>query len=263
MIAFGINQERIFTEFASHNVAQAFQTGVEQFSLTGVETDLFLLSVDQVKGNLRVGQSNPVDDVNALRNFAGSGFQKFEPGRRGIKQIAYFHPGAGGGGCGNGRLFDSAVDFHPPAVFRLPAAGRDGQPGNGGDGRQRLAAETEITDVEQIGVRQLGRCMPLNRQFKIFPRHAFAVVGNRNQRLAAVHQRYFNRRRAGVNGVFNQFFDHRGGTLDHFAGGNLVNQGIGQDADSHCSLFSLFADFLDQTDQVSGRTVMQTGSVSL
>ena len=48
-----------------------------------------------------------------------------------------------------------------------------------------------------------------------------------------------------------------------FSGGNLVNQSIGQDADSHCSPLSLFADFLDQADQAAGRTVMQTGSVSL
>ena len=38
---------------------------------------------------------------------------------------------------------------------------------------------------------------------------------------------------AGIQRVFDQFLDHRGRPLDDLAGGNLVDQGIGELADAH------------------------------
>ncbi len=41
------------------------------------------------------------------------------------------------------------------------------------------------------------------------------------------------RLRAGVEAVFNQFLDHGSRAIDHFAGGDLVDQVVGEQADFH------------------------------
>ena len=56
--------------------------------------------------------------------------------------------------------------------------------------------------------------------------HARAVVANPDQADAAFLQVDVDPARAGIQRVFDQFLDHRRGPFDHFAGGDLVDQGF-------------------------------------
>ena len=48
---------------------------------------------------------------------------------------------------------------------------------------------------------------------------------------AVARQLDFNRRRACVYAVFDNFFEGVGGAFDHFAGGDLVDEMVGQGGD--------------------------------
>jgi len=60
---------------------------------------------------------------------------------------------------------------------------------------------------------------------------AVAVVGDTHLAHPAGLEPDVDRRGAGIERVFQQLLQYRGGTLDHLAGGNLVDQCIGQQAD--------------------------------
>ena len=57
---------------------------------------------------------------------------------------------------------------------------------------------------------------------------AAAVVFDTDQLLAAVLRGDDDARRAGIDGVLNQFFDHRGRALDDLASRDLVGEVNGQ-----------------------------------
>ena len=63
--------------------------------------------------------------------------------------------------------------------------------------------------------------------------HAEAVVGDRDQRPAAVAQHDLDVARAGVDRVFDQFLDGGGRALDDLAGGDAVDHDRRQKADFH------------------------------
>ena len=64
-------------------------------------------------------------------------------------------------------------------------------------------------------------------------RHAGAVIGDRDQRLAAFLEGDVDARGAGVDRVLDQFLDRRCRALDDLARGDAVNQDRGKQADRH------------------------------
>ncbi len=56
------------------------------------------------------------------------------------------------------------------------------------------------------------------------------------RRLAAAVGEDVDAGRAGVNRVLNQLLDDAGRTLDHFAGGDAVDDSLGKLADGHARL---------------------------
>ena len=99
------------------------------------------------------------------------------------------------------------------------------------DRGQRLAAKAQNGDLLQLLVDELGGGVALERQRQLLRRHAAAVVGDLDQRLAAGLQRHLDPAGAGVDRVLDQLLDHRGRSLDHLAGGDAVGHGLGQAAD--------------------------------
>ena len=55
---------------------------------------------------------------------------------------------------------------------------------------------------------------------------AAAVIGDADQRLAAIGIGNLNPPTARINGVFHQFFHRRSGTFDHLTGSNSVDRSI-------------------------------------
>ncbi len=66
--------------------------------------------------------------------------------------------------------------------------------------------------------------MALERELRVRARHPLAVVFDRHQLLAAEIDDDGDPRGAGVDGVLDELLDDGGGTLDDFAGGDLVGE---------------------------------------
>ena len=62
--------------------------------------------------------------------------------------------------------------------------------------------------------------MALNGEFEIFRRHARAIIADFDELRSARGELYRDVGRAGIETVFEQFFQCRGGSFDHFTGGN-------------------------------------------
>ena len=75
--------------------------------------------------------------------------------------------------------------------------------------------------------------MAIHREPEIAIGHAAAVVGDADPPPAAAVAENVDPAGAGVDGVFNQFLDHAGRPLDHFAGGDAVDELFGELADGH------------------------------
>lgn len=75
--------------------------------------------------------------------------------------------------------------------------------------------------------------MPGHGQRQFVRGDAAAVVADTDQPHAAFFKFDVHARGAGIKCVFDQFFDHRRGPLDDFAGSDLVDQHLGQLTDRH------------------------------
>ena len=73
--------------------------------------------------------------------------------------------------------------------------------------------------------------MARDREPELFALDPEAVVGHADQPYASAAEIDVDAARSGVEAVFEQFLERRGGTLDHLARGDLVDQVIGQRAD--------------------------------
>jgi hypothetical protein len=168
--------------------------------------------------------------VLGVAELAARGLEEFEPGRRGEEQVAHFDPGAAALGRRLQRRLAAAFHGQAPGLFGAPDPAGDAEPTDRSDGGQGLAPESQGGDVDQVVVRQLGGGVTLDRQLQLPAVHAGAVVGHRDQGPAAVAQHRVHLAqhrvhlaRAGVDGVLDQFLQDRGRTLDHLAGGDLID----------------------------------------
>ncbi len=94
--------------------------------------------------------------------------------------------------------------------------------GDAADGGEGLAAEAEGADAEQVvGVAELAGGVAGEGQRQVVGGDAAAVVGDADQLGAALLQVDVDALRAGINGVFEEFFDDAGGPFDDLAGGDL------------------------------------------
>src|SRR5579864_1565028 len=95
--------------------------------------------------------------------------------------------------------------------------------------------------------------MALDRELEIGAAHALAVVGDANEAAAAAVGEHVDAARPGVERVLDQFLDHARRTLDHLAGGDAVDDGLGQLADGHGRLGLTDNGSLDWAPAKSGR----------
>src|ERR1035441_3097348 len=72
-----------------------------------------------------------------------------------------------------------------------------------------------------LDVAQLAGGGALEGQQRIVAQHAAAIVHDADQPAAAGFHFHAHFHRAGVEGVFEQLLDYRGGTLHHFSGGDF------------------------------------------
>ena len=101
------------------------------------------------------------------------------------------------------------------------------------DRGQRLAAKPERANPQQILVVELGGGVAIHRQRQIARVHAAAVVGDADPPPSAAIGEDVDPAGAGVDGVLHQLLDHARRSLDHFAGGDAVDDLFGELADGH------------------------------
>ena len=109
----------------------------------------------------------------------------------------------------------------------------DGEIGDRRDGGQRLAAKAERRDIGEIAVRNFGCRVTLDGEREIVLVHAAAVIDDADEPAAAFLDRDVDARRARVERVLDQLLDGGGGTLDHFAGGDAVDENGIETANGH------------------------------
>ena len=116
----------------------------------------------------------------------------------------------------------------------LPALARaHGQMRHRPDRGQRLAAEAQRGDIEEVLVAQLGGGVALDRQLEVGGAHARAVVGDADEREATGRRHHLDVGRPRIERVLDQLLDHAARPLDHLAGGDAVD-GLGAElADRH------------------------------
>ena len=92
--------------------------------------------------------------------------------------------------AGSDRALGAAVDGERPGRVGAAAATREREAAHRADRRQRLAAEAEAADVQEIVVGQLRGAVALDRERQFLAAHADAVVAHHDEALAAVDERH-------------------------------------------------------------------------
>ena len=127
---------------------------------------------------------------------------------------------------GGGRRDAAALDGDRPGFGRVRLAAGDGQPADGTDRRQRLAAEAEGRDAQQVVVGQLGS---RGARLPAPARRASCRRRRRRRRSGCGRfRRHLDARGAGIDGVLDQLLDRGGRALDHLAGGDAVDHDSGR-----------------------------------
>ena len=73
--------------------------------------------------------------------------------------------------------------------------------------------------------------MARDGEWQLILLNSAAVVGNSDKLLATFFNRDFDSSRARIHGILNQFFDHTGGSLNHFASGDFIDHTWGKSPD--------------------------------
>ena len=150
-------------------------------------------------------------------------FHEFHPCRGVVEQVPHTHGGALRAPGGRDLTGYAALQMQGRAAVGAPHTGENIQPRHGGDGRQRLAPETQRPDSRQVlRPAQLAGGVAQKRGRQLLRRDAAAVVRHPQVRHAAVLQLHGYGGRPGVQGVLQQLLAHAGGAFHHLAGSDEI-----------------------------------------
>ncbi len=201
------------------------------------ETALDAAVVAQREGDLGPRQRHAPQHLVAMGEFGGPGLEELAP-RRGIEvEVGDFDHGAGCQ-CGGLHRAAFAAQAKGVGVRSMPTRERDAR--NRSDRGQRFAAKAEAGDaLEVVEAADLARGVARQRRRQVLGRDAAAVVGDADQAHTAFFQLHVDPGGAGIEAVFQQFLEHRGGAFDHLAGCYLADQEVRQRLDdSHRADYS-------------------------
>ena len=182
----------------------------------------------QDHADLRVRKRQNDEDGSHMRQLGFLRAQKLASGRHVKKEIANLDRRAGG----NPHLPD--VEELAPrhgqfrADRRADPAGGQAKPRYRGNGGERFAPEPERGDRFDVihRVNLAGR-VPFDGEQGVVAIHARSVIGHADQPAPPGHDLDGDLGGAGVDGILDQFLDHRGRAFHHFAGGDLVGDDLG------------------------------------
>ncbi len=185
------------------------------------------------EGDIRPAHGEAAHHVADRLGLGAVGLEKFQPRGRCVEQVAHLDARAL---RQRRRLhvgFFAGIDLDRPGVRLAGVTRRDQEPRDRPDGGQRLAAEAERVDRQQIVVRQFRCGVALDCQRQIRARHAGAVIGDANEPPPAAVGDDLDAPRACIERVFDKLLHDARRTLDHLAGGDAVDDVLGELADGH------------------------------
>src|SRR6185437_5860685 len=234
-----IDAEHVLGEIAAEDRGEPRAPAILRFARReiagdGVEAAQHAVFVaDHREGDAGIGHGEALDHVDRLVALGARRLHEFEPRRRRVEEIAYFDTRALRMRRRFRHALGAAFDAERPRAIAAARTARQREPAHRADRRQRFAAEAQRADAQEIVIRQFRGTMPLDRERQLLARHAVAVIAHDDQALPAIAQHHLDARGAGIDGVLNQFLDGGCRALDHFAGGDAIDEDWRQLTDGH------------------------------
>ena len=185
----------------------------------------------QFEGDIGMRQRAERDDVFDVGGFGRNGTKKLAACGQIEEQVAHFHDRSFRRAHVRDRQDFSArhLDLRPTQSAPFAAGQRESR--DRGNAWNRFAAKPERGDALQVfGLGNLAGGVAFECHQRIVAAHAITVIGNIDERAPAVLDGDRDASGLGVQRVFGQLLHDRGGTFDHFAGGDLVGDLFGQKA---------------------------------
>ena len=238
-IAALVQTKRIVGEIAPENGGDPGQSSLRPWRLCGEAKRPPAVEVELKRDGFRAQSLTP-HRLGYSHVLGSRRLHEFQPRGGGVEKISHLHARAVGAGkcCWRGAIDNPAV--HPD---RRRAPLITGPRGNGKtrhrpDRGQGFAAKSQGGDAKQVILAvcvgcELGGGVAFHREGQFAGPEAGAVVRHQNARQTSAVGLDFDPTRARVQGVLDQFLDHARRALDHFAGGDAVNQIRRQSADGH------------------------------
>ena len=194
----------------------------EELAVAG-RGELLLPVAQHAHGDLRMGQRKALHRAEHGGGLHGVALHELHARRCIVKQVTHEH----GRAVRTARLaalrHDARLEMQTRAEGRVRRLRQHVDARDGGNGRQRLAAEAERVDGLQIGrLMELARGMAQEGRLHILCRHAAAVVRHAQERHAPVAQLDRDLMGPGVDGVFDQLLCGAGRALHDLASGDQV-----------------------------------------
>ncbi|VFT25795.1 Uncharacterised protein [Pseudomonas aeruginosa] len=233
-VALDLDRQRLLEECLAAHRADPARAG--QLVSRLVQGEDGLAVVAQVESHVETGQRQALDDFLQMVELGLLGAQELAP-RRGVEeQVANLDAGPH---RVRRRLYPrlhvTALGFHLPGFAGVGGTRGHGQARYRTDRGQRLATEAEAHHPLQVfQLADLAGGVASQGQRQVVGGDAATVVAHSQQLDAALLDLHINAPGTGVKAVFQEFLGHRGGTLDHLTGGDLVRQPRTQQLDTRC-----------------------------
>ena len=189
--------------------------------------------VRELEGDAGIGERVVRDEDRDLARFGRDGVEELATRGKAPEEVADAEGRADRGRAGD-VTDDARIDEDGEHAHWLGGRPReDLDVGGGGDGGECLAAEAERVHVaEVVEGGDLARGVALEGELELLRRDSAPVVGDADETEAAVFDFDGDARRAGVDGVVEQFADDGNRPFDHLAGGDAGRDFRWEDVDA-------------------------------
>ncbi|MPM03749.1 hypothetical protein SDC9_50016 [bioreactor metagenome] len=180
---------------------------------------LFLSVPEKPDRYFRMGEGQPLDHRQRRRPFVDIPFDEFKPRRRVVEKIAH-HKGRPLRASGLFLIHElSAFQRKGSPQLRAASPCYEGDPGDGRDGGQSFASESQSPDGFQVAFSaQLGGRVAQKGHGSVLRFDAAAVIGDPDKGHSSVLDFHRHGGGSGVDGIFHEFLHHGSGAFHHLAG---------------------------------------------
>jgi hypothetical protein len=201
--------------------------------LGGRQAENLTLVTNAGEGDVGMGHSQDLDLLKNVRRLGLLSPQKLAAGGDVEEEVRNLNPRAGSLPGILNLVNPASGDLNEGSGEILAAARGETEPGNAGDARDRLTPESKSGDGGEVGTfPDLAGGVALQREQGIGAIHSGTVITHTDVTCPTALKLYGDAMGSRIDGVLDQLLDDGGGTLHHFACGNLACQDIGKYLDA-------------------------------